>query len=182
MWRTYGITAYCNTVLYADCVSSVPRLTLLELWMHSQRASQVMLVVKNLPPNAGDVRDVVPIPGLGRFPWRRKMATHSSILALKIPQTEEPSGRQSMGSQRVRYNWSDWAHHNAFSEWNLLTPRGGLTASLRSLQHFNKQSIKSFCSCNILSRISYLTLPSEAPSILWGSLPGPPSARILYTP
>ena len=34
--------------------------------------SQVILVVKNLPTNAGDVRDTGLIPGSGRFPWRRK--------------------------------------------------------------------------------------------------------------
>ena len=38
-----------------------------------------------------------------------EMATHSSILAWKIPWTDEPGGLQSMGSQRVRYNWVDWA-------------------------------------------------------------------------
>ena len=32
------------------------------------------------------------------------MATHSSILALEIPWTEEVNGLQSMGSQRVRYS------------------------------------------------------------------------------
>ena len=32
------------------------------------------------------------------------MATHSSILAWKIPWTQEPDGRQSVGSQRVRHN------------------------------------------------------------------------------
>ena len=32
------------------------------------------------------------------------MATHSSILAWKIPWTKEPGGLQSMGSQRVRYD------------------------------------------------------------------------------
>ena len=32
------------------------------------------------------------------------MATHSSILAWKIPWTEEPGGLQAMGSQRVRHN------------------------------------------------------------------------------
>ena len=37
------------------------------------------------------------------------MATHSSILALRIPGTEEPSGLPSMGSHRVRHNWSDLA-------------------------------------------------------------------------
>ena len=37
-------------------------------------------------------------------PLGKGMATHSSILAWKIPWTEEPSGLQSMGSQRVGYN------------------------------------------------------------------------------
>ena len=36
------------------------------------------------------------------------MATHSSILAWRIPWTEEPGGLQSIGSQRVRDNWSNW--------------------------------------------------------------------------
>ena len=35
-------------------------------------------------------------------PLEKEMATHSSILAWKIPWTEEPGGLQSMGSQRVR--------------------------------------------------------------------------------
>ena len=34
----------------------------------------------------------------------KEMATHSSILAWKIPWTEEPGGLQSMGSQRVGYD------------------------------------------------------------------------------
>ena len=34
----------------------------------------------------------------------KEMATHSSILAWRIPWTEEPGGLQSMGSQRVKYN------------------------------------------------------------------------------
>ena len=34
-------------------------------------------------------------------PLEKEMATHSSILTLKIPWTEEPGGLQSMGSQRV---------------------------------------------------------------------------------
>ena len=37
-------------------------------------------------------------------PLEDGMATHSSILAWRIPGTEEPGGLQSMGSQRVRYN------------------------------------------------------------------------------
>ena len=35
-------------------------------------------------------------------PLEKEMATHSTMLAWKIPWTEEPGGLQSMGSQRVR--------------------------------------------------------------------------------
>ena len=48
------------------------------------------------------------IPGLGRSPGEG-MATHSSILAWRIPWAGEPSGLQSMGSQRVEHNWRDLA-------------------------------------------------------------------------
>ena len=37
-------------------------------------------------------------------PLDKEMATHSSILAWRIPWTEEPGGLQSMGLQRVGYN------------------------------------------------------------------------------
>ena len=40
-------------------------------------------------------------------PLEEGMATHSSILAWRIPWTEEPGRLQSMGSQRVRRDWSD---------------------------------------------------------------------------
>ena len=36
--------------------------------------------------------------------WEEGMATHSSILALRIPWTEEPGGLQFIGSQRVGYD------------------------------------------------------------------------------
>ena len=45
------------------------------------------------------------------------MATHSSILASRIPRTEESSGLRSMGSRRVRYNWDS----NTLSSWQKLT-------------------------------------------------------------
>ena len=38
-------------------------------------------------------------------PLEEGMATHSSILAWRIPWIGEPGGLQSMGSQRVRHNW-----------------------------------------------------------------------------
>ena len=57
-----------------------------------------MLVAKNLPANAGDVRDEV--RSLGQEdPLKEGMATHFSILAWKIPRTEEPCELQFIGSQ-----------------------------------------------------------------------------------
>ena len=50
--------------------------------------------------NAGDVGST---PGSGRSPGEG-MATYSSILAWRIPWTEEPGRLQSMGSQKVRHN------------------------------------------------------------------------------
>ena len=67
--------------------------------------SHVALVVKNLPANAGDVRDSGSIPRSGRT-LEKEMATYSTILAWRIPWVEEPGRLQSMGSQRSRHNWA----------------------------------------------------------------------------
>ena len=60
-------------------------------------------VVKNVPANAGDIRDTGLILGQDD-PLEKGMATHSSILAWRIPCTEEPGGLQSMGSQIVGHD------------------------------------------------------------------------------
>ena len=52
-------------------------------------------------------------PGKWEIIWERlrakekEMATHSSVLAWRIPWTEKPGRLQSMGSHRVRHDWSD---------------------------------------------------------------------------
>ena len=54
-------------------------------------------VVKN-PPTVQETQ----VRSLGwEDPLKKEMATHSSILAWRIPQTEEPGGLQTMGSPRV---------------------------------------------------------------------------------
>ena len=58
---------------------------------------------KNLPANTGDAKDVSLISE-SEGPWRRKTATHSSILAWKIPWKEKPGKLQFLGSQRVGQN------------------------------------------------------------------------------
>ena len=67
-------------------------------YCHS-RASQVAIVVKNLPVSAGDIRDTGSIPGLERS-LEKETATHSSILAWRIPWSEKPGRLQSIGSKK----------------------------------------------------------------------------------
>ena len=57
-------------------------------------------MAKNLPANGRDVRDSGSILGW-EDPLEEGMATHSSILAWRMPWTEESGGLQSVGSQRV---------------------------------------------------------------------------------
>ena len=60
-------------------------------------------MVKNSPANAGDIRDKV--QSLGQEdPLEKDMATHSSILAWRIPWTEQLGRLQPTGSQRVRHD------------------------------------------------------------------------------
>ena len=62
-------------------------------------ASQVALVVKNPLADAGSQETLDQ-----EDPLEEGMATHSSILAWRIPWTEEPGGLQSIESQRVGHN------------------------------------------------------------------------------
>ena len=63
----------------------------------------MVLVVKNLPANAGDIE--MRVRSLGQEdPLEKGMTTHSNILAWRIPQTEEPGSLQSMGLQRVGHH------------------------------------------------------------------------------
>ena len=60
-------------------------------------------MVKNLPANAGDTRDVGSIPGLGRYSGEGNGNPLQSS-CLGNPMIEEPGGLQSMVSQRVGHN------------------------------------------------------------------------------
>ena len=65
-------------------------------------------MVKNPFSNVGDIRDAGSIPESGRS-LQKEMATHSSILAWRIPWAEEPGGLQSW--HRVVCAWSHSAHN-----------------------------------------------------------------------
>ena len=66
--------------------------------MHFLALSTQWLSGKESACNSGDIGDTSSIPGSGRHPGGRN-GDHSSVLAWKIPWTEEPDGLQSMGSQ-----------------------------------------------------------------------------------
>ena len=60
-------------------------------------------MVKNLLTNTKDIKDTGSILGQ-EVPLKEGMPTHSSILAWRIPWTEEPGGLQSIGSQKVGHD------------------------------------------------------------------------------
>ena len=78
-------------ISYAYCIC---------IYMYKSMSSQVVLVVKNLPANTGDIKKQV--WSLDREdPLEEGMETHSSILAWSNPRTEEPGWLQPIGSQRA---------------------------------------------------------------------------------
>ena len=88
----------------------------MRLW--GQRASLVTQMVKNLP-----AMQETWVWCMGwEDPLEKEMATHSSILAWRIPWTEEPGRLQSMESQRVGHDWV--AEHTLWeqSSWMGLVP------------------------------------------------------------
>ena len=108
------------------------------------RASCVVIVVKNLPTSAGDLRDVDSIPGSGRPPG----GGHGNLLQCSCLEHPRGRGLQSTGSQRVRRSWSDLAHTDTFlqiQDWHAFIKgsssvqfsRSVVSDSLRSqeLQH-----------------------------------------------
>ena len=72
---------------------------------HNHMGFPVAQTVKNLPA----VQEIwVPLLGQ-KDPLEEGLAAHSSVLAWRIPWTEEPGGLPSMGSHRVGHDWSDLA-------------------------------------------------------------------------
>ena len=71
------------------------------------------------------------------------METHSNVLAWKIPRTEEPCGKQSIGSQRVGQDWSDLAgtHVNMCNWFSLLYTWNYIVNKLYSNKNLKKFSI-----------------------------------------
>ena len=85
----------------------------------------------------------------------KEMATHSSVLAWRIPGTGEPGGLPSMGSHRVGHNWS------------------GLAAAAAANLYFTTKirNVKIYSIIYINNKIHYWSLTSRSFEKLWDRLP-----------
>ena len=101
---------YCwCSAAFLQALMNIPRGNIISDWEHwpAAWASQVVLVVKNLPANAGDKRDVGSIPGSGRSPG----GGHGNSLqysCLENPRDRGAQGLKSIGSQRVGHSTHTW--------------------------------------------------------------------------
>ena len=106
----------------------------------NSEGSLMAQMVKN-PPAMQETR----VQSLGwEDPLEKGMASHSSILAWRIPYTEEPGGLQSMRWQRVRHNWAIFTFHTQFivaRHSNYLPSTTLLTCSCLHLICFNWASL-----------------------------------------
>ena len=117
-------------------------------------------MVKNPPPM--QETQEMQVPSLGREdPLEKKIATHSSILAWRIPWTEEPSGLQSMGWQRIRHNWElntynvIWIRNRILRHTNICLAfvKLSLTSKTEELKYFPKVIFK-----NLENRLNFFLL------------------------
>ena len=69
-------------------------------------------------------------------PLEKGMVTHSSILAWRIPWTEETGGLQSMGLLRVQQDWSNWTHTHTHTQWRYQWCGEGGLRSQSEERHF----------------------------------------------
>jgi len=101
------------------------------------------------------------------YALEKEMATHSSVLAWRIPGTGEPGGLPSMGSHRVGHDWSDLAAAAALPEnrwlnfrrprfiwWQIMNIKHSLTVSCFSMQYLKFQ-LASFLTVLALIQVTF---------------------------
>ena len=100
------------------------------------------------------------------------MATHSSLLAWRIPWTEEPGGLQSMGSQRVSH---DWAAERAHTLELSAKPRLSLRLP-EPLQHMSECQRP-----NVIKKETQLTKCTHSKHLLYAGtycMPAPTACKL----
>ena len=111
----------CTLRLFLKLTAPLP-----EFWWLPTSPQVGSLVVENLPASLGDVRDVGPIPGSGRFPWRRAWPPTPVFLPGESHGHRSLVGCAPQG-RRVRQGWSGSAlstHTSHLSESFQLPPWG----------------------------------------------------------
>ena len=119
-WRSWGsesgsdlpkVTLKQCSCLHSSCSEVIYLSSLLFLIWPPAQMERAFLVArrKDLPAMQKQPQETW-VRSLGwEDPLEEEMATHSSILAWRVPRMEESGGLQSTGSQRVRHDWSDSA-------------------------------------------------------------------------
>ena len=144
--------------------------------------------VKNLPARL-EMQESWVLSLDGEYPLEEGMATHSSILAWKIPWTEGPGGLQSMGLQRVGYSWNDWAcmHAHSYELPDPWTGNFGQRTSLTSAWLKLSQNYATSKTMSVQSlSISSLSQVGETWIAIWRlslppQVPSPSQVKVLVT-
>ena len=106
IWTIYISLILIYTCIYMHITKMISNwifnFTLLEYFFFSKFKNTV-IVINGLPGGSDSI--CLQFRRTGFDLWEKGMATYSSILAWRIPWTEEPGGLQSMGLQRIRHNW-----------------------------------------------------------------------------
>ena len=145
--------------------------------VHIFGASQVALVVKNLPANAGDIRDEGSIPGSGRSPGGG-LDNPLQYSWLEDPWTEELRGLPYLWSHWVRHYWSDLAcmhshiHIFEFSQnfWVYFSKHQFKSSSTPAVWAKER---KGFCRADLETKLgSHLLVCSLRACLLWQTLAG----------
>ena len=125
------------------------------------RSMKVALVVRNLPANAGDLGDAGSIPGSGRSPEGESMATNSSILAWRIPQTEGPDGLQSTESESDT-KWQHACTHISINKEQLESFSQNLWRNKAKSYSLQEEFRKHHHRSNLKSAVTDVCLPKAA--------------------
>ena len=98
----------------------------------------------------------------------KERAPHSSVLAWRIPGMGEPGGLPSMGSHRVRHDWSDLAAAAAAAAWTLDAGGGGFGSICQEQHRALKSQFLNYKTANII--LSIWQQHHNCPKWCWNTL------------
>ena len=141
----FHVLVFCNMELYN--LHMFPLISPL----HSQRASQMALVVKNLPANAGDIRDLGSIPGSGRSPG----GGHGNPLQYSCLENPMDRGAWWFAVHRVEHDWSNLPHTHLLHS-HIVTALHNKEVSFREVkwQNWDQEEIFSLWTCPLSSLLA----------------------------